>query len=98
MAFELPDGSLVTVGGRFLSRDGRVAVIAFHSLEDRAIKQRFADLANPCTCPVDLPVCGCGNRPLMSLVTRRPLRPSPGEIARNPRARSARLRVAQRLP
>jgi 16S rRNA (cytosine1402-N4)-methyltransferase len=71
---------------------GRVAVISFHSLEDRAVKQRFATLAHPCTCPPDLPVCGCGKQPQVSIVTRRP-----HELSKNPRARSARLRVAERL-
>lgn len=76
---------------------GRVAVIAFHSLEDRAVKQAFARLANPCTCPPSLPVCACGREPLVSLITRRPLRPSREEQATNPRSRSARLRVAERV-
>jgi len=76
---------------------GRVAVIAFHSLEDRAVKQAFSRLANPCTCPPGLPVCVCGRTPSVSLITRRPLRPSPEEQESNPRCRSARLRVAERV-
>lgn len=80
-----------------LKPGGRVAVISFHSLEDRVVKQRFSTLAHPCTCPPDLPVCGCGRQPQVSIVTRRPLRPSPHELSKNPRARSARLRVAERL-
>jgi len=76
---------------------GRVAVIAFHSLEDRAVKQAFAQLANPCTCPPGLPYCCCGRQPVLSLVTRRPLRPGVAELSVNPRSRSARLRVAERL-
>lgn len=76
---------------------GRVAVIAFHSLEDRAVKQAFSRLANPCTCPPGLPVCVCGRKPSLSLVTRRPLRPSREEQQGNPRSRSARLRVAERV-
>lgn len=90
--------------GRFLDTftealrpGGRVAVIAFHSLEDRAVKQAFARLANPCTCPPGLPVCVCGRTPQVSLVTRRALRPSREEQTANPRARSARLRVAERV-
>jgi 16S rRNA (cytosine1402-N4)-methyltransferase len=76
---------------------GRVAIISFHSLEDRAVKERFAQLANPCTCPPGLPICGCGREPQLSVVTGRPLRPRQEETAANPRARSARLRVAERL-
>ena len=76
---------------------GRAVVIAFHSLEDRAVKQRFAQLATPCVCPPALPLCACGRRPTVRLVFRRALRPSDDEIARNPRARSARLRAAERV-
>ena len=72
-------------------------MIAFHSLEDRAVKQAFARLANPCTCPPGLPVCVCGRTPLVSVVTRRPLRPTMQEQTENPRSRSARLRVAERV-
>jgi 16S rRNA (cytosine1402-N4)-methyltransferase len=76
---------------------GRVAVIAFHSLEDRAVKQGLARLARPCTCPPRLPVCACGRRPTVLEVTHRPLRPSPEELTTNARARSARLRAAERV-
>jgi len=76
---------------------GRIAVITFHSLEDRAVKQRFVRMANPCTCPPTLPVCCCGKQPRLALVTRRPLRPDEAEVEANPRARSGKLRVAQRI-
>jgi 16S rRNA (cytosine1402-N4)-methyltransferase len=76
---------------------GRVAIIAFHSVEDRLVKEGLARLAHPCTCPPNLPVCGCGLQPTMAVVTRRPLRPGQQELDANPRARSARLRVAERL-
>ena len=76
---------------------GRVAFISYHSLEDRAIKHRFRALANRCTCPPQLPVCGCGNEDLVRVVTPRPVRPTDAEVERNPRSRSARLRVAEKL-
>ncbi len=76
---------------------GRVAIIAFHSLEDRAVKRRFAKLANPCTCPPGLPVCACGLEPTVSLLTRKPRRPLDDEVAENPRSRSARLRAVEVL-
>jgi 16S rRNA (cytosine1402-N4)-methyltransferase len=76
---------------------GRVAVIAFHSLEDRAVKERFARLAHPCTCPPGLAVCGCGRTPTVRLLTRRAVKPSASEESANPRARSARLRAAEVL-
>jgi 16S rRNA (cytosine1402-N4)-methyltransferase len=75
---------------------GRLVVIAFHSLEDRAVKQSLRRLAHPCTCPPGLPVCACGRRPVVLEVTHRPLRPRPEELAVNARARSARLRAAER--
>jgi 16S rRNA (cytosine1402-N4)-methyltransferase len=75
---------------------GRVAVIAFHSLEDRIVKQRFVKAAKGCICPPDLPVCGCGRTPEFRLVTSRAVRPHTEEISVNPRAASARLRVVQR--
>jgi 16S rRNA (cytosine1402-N4)-methyltransferase len=75
---------------------GRVAVIAFHSLEDRMVKQRFVKSAKGCICPPDLPVCGCGRTPEFRLVTSKAVRPNAEEIATNPRSASARLRVVQR--
>jgi 16S rRNA (cytosine1402-N4)-methyltransferase len=75
---------------------GRVAVISFHSLEDRMVKQRFVQSAKGCICPPDLPVCGCGRTPEFRLVTNRAVKPHAEEIAVNPRAASARLRVVQR--
>lgn len=75
---------------------GRVAVISFHSLEDRIVKQTFADFARPCQCPPDLPVCRCGRQPVVNILTRRPVVPGDDEVAGNPRARSAKLRVAER--
>lgn len=76
---------------------GRLAVIAYHSLEDRQVKQFFRRLADPCTCPPGLPVCRCGAVPTLRILTKRPVRPDAAETTRNPRARSARLRVGERL-
>jgi 16S rRNA (cytosine1402-N4)-methyltransferase len=75
---------------------GRVAVISYHSLEDRPVKRALAGLARPCHCPPRLAVCVCGKKPLVDLLTPKALRPSEGEVAANPRARSARLRAAAR--
>jgi 16S rRNA (cytosine1402-N4)-methyltransferase len=82
---------------RLLSPGGRVAVISFHSLEDRIVKRFFAAQARGCTCPPDLPVCVCGKEPTLRLVTRKAVRPAPAETAANPRAASARLRVAMKV-
>jgi 16S rRNA (cytosine1402-N4)-methyltransferase len=76
---------------------GRIAVISYHSLEDRMVKRRFAAGATGCVCPPDLPVCGCGRTAALRLLTRRPLVPGEAEVAANPRARSARLRAAEKL-
>ena len=75
---------------------GRIAVIAFHSLEDRIVKRTFLDLAGRCTCPRDLPVCACGRPDLLKSLHRRPIRPGAQEELDNPRSRSARLRSAER--
>ncbi len=79
---------------RLLRPGGRIAVISFHSLEDRIVKRFFAAEARGCTCPPDLPICVCGKEPTLRLATRKAIRPSPAETAENPRASSARLRVA----
>jgi 16S rRNA (cytosine1402-N4)-methyltransferase len=76
---------------------GRLAAIAFHSLEDRQVKRFLADRARGCVCPPDLPVCVCGRHPEAELLTRRALAPSAGELAANPRSRSAHLRAARKL-
>jgi 16S rRNA (cytosine1402-N4)-methyltransferase len=73
---------------------GRLAVVSFHSLEDRIVKRFFAAQARGCTCPPDLPICVCGQEPTLRLAVRKAVRPSPSEAAENPRASSARLRVA----
>jgi len=83
-------------GVRCLAPGGRIAVIAFHSLEDRIVKQTLRRLAHPCICPPNLPACACGRRPLVTLLSRRAIVATPEECADNPRARSARLRVAER--
>jgi 16S rRNA (cytosine1402-N4)-methyltransferase len=73
---------------------GRLAVIAFHSLEDRIVKHFLRDRERGCTCPPDFPVCVCGHEPELRAIQRRPIRPGQAEIAANPRAASARLRAA----
>jgi 16S rRNA (cytosine1402-N4)-methyltransferase len=82
---------------RLLRPGGRMAVISFHSLEDRRAKRFFADRARGCICPPDLPVCVCGRTPEAELINRRATRPSAGEIAQNPRARAGKLRAALKL-
>jgi 16S rRNA (cytosine1402-N4)-methyltransferase len=81
-----------------LKPGGRVAVITFHSLEDRICKQIFAKYVKTCTCPPDFPMCVCGARGVLRLVNRKPIEPGAEEIAANPRARSAKLRIAEKLP
>lgn len=80
-----------------LAPGGRLAVITFHSLEDRIVKSAFRRAAQGCTCPKDFPVCVCGKTPKIKLVARKPMLPSMEEIAQNPRARSAKLRVCEKL-
>ena len=76
---------------------GRLVVISFHSLEDRIVKRFFRQESKDCICPPEVPVCACGHRARLRVLTRKPVRPDPDEVARNPRARSARLRAAERL-
>jgi len=87
----LPDAVRMLRGG------GRLAVISFHSLEDRIVKRFLRDQARGCICPPDFPICTCGHEPVVRELTRRPLRPSPRELASNPRAASARLRAAVKV-
>lgn len=80
-----------------LAPGGRVAVITFHSLEDRICKQMFAKFVGKCTCPPDFPMCVCNNKGILKLVNRKPITASEKELAYNPRARSAKLRIAEKL-
>ncbi|GAM09520.1 ribosomal RNA small subunit methyltransferase H [Geobacter sp. OR-1] len=79
-----------------LRSGGRIVVISFHSLEDRIVKQFFRDKATGCRCPKGLPVCACGGKPVLKVLTGRPVMASDGEIASNPRSRSAKLRAAEK--
>jgi 16S rRNA (cytosine1402-N4)-methyltransferase len=81
-----------------LRPEGRLAAISFHSLEDRRVKRFLADRTRGCICPPDLPVCGCGRTPEAELVSRRAIAASAGEVEQNPRAKSAHLRAARKLP
>ena len=76
---------------------GRLAVITFHSLEDRIVKRKLRELSTGCTCPPEFPVCVCGKKPKMELLTRKPIVSGEQELQENPRARSAKLRVARKL-
>lgn len=80
-----------------LKPGGRLCVIAFHSLEDRIVKNCFKRLQNPCTCPPRLPVCVCGKKPVIRLINRKPITAGEEELKQNPRARSATLRIAEKL-
>ncbi|MFQ5854498.1 MAG: 16S rRNA (cytosine(1402)-N(4))-methyltransferase RsmH [Anaerolineae bacterium] len=80
-----------------LKPDGRLAIISFHSLEDRIVKQFFRESERDCICPPELPACVCGHEPTLRVLTRKPITPSADEIGRNPRSRSAKLRVAARV-
>lgn len=79
-----------------LNPGGRLAVITFHSLEDRIVKNTFADLASGCTCPKEFPVCVCGGKPQGKIITRKPITAAEEELEQNPRARSAKLRVFEK--
>lgn len=80
-----------------MDEGGRIAIITFHSLEDRIVKQTFAAAAKGCTCPKDFPICVCGKKPKLKLVHSKPILPGKAELAENPRSHSAKLRVAEKL-
>ena len=80
-----------------LAPGGRLCIITFHSLEDRIVKQTFHRLEHPCTCPPEFPVCVCGKKPTIRVITRKPILPSEEELEFNPRARSAKLRILEKL-
>ena len=82
---------------RWLAPGGRIVVMSYQSLEDMIVKETFSELSRGCTCPPDLPVCVCGNVPVLKVVTRKPLVPSEEELRSNPRARSVKVRVARKL-
>ena len=88
---------MLNAAAEHLNTGGRLAVISFHSLEDRIIKKTMQELATGCTCPPNFPVCVCGKTPKMKLISRKPITPGDGELTENPRARSAKLRVAEKL-
>lgn len=80
-----------------LNPKGRLAIISFHSLEDRIVKNIFRENARGCICPPDFPQCRCGNKPKVKIITKNPVTPDPGEIKENPRSRSAKLRVCEKI-
>ena len=82
---------------KLLAPGGRIAIITFHSLEDRIVKQTYAELAKGCDCPKSLPICVCGKKPEVDVLTRKPILPSVEEIESNPRSRSAKLRIAEKI-
>ena len=91
----LSDGLAAAV--QLLSPEGRLVVISYHSLEDRVVKTFMVRESSGCVCPPAVPVCVCGHQPLIGLVRRRVIKPSAQEVRRNPRSRSAKMRVASRL-
>lgn len=90
-------GRTVKDAVNLLAPGGRLAIITFHSLEDRAVKEAFAELAQGCTCPRDFPICVCGKKPQIRIVSKKPIVSSPEELKDNPRAHSAKLRVAEKI-
>lgn len=88
---------LINEGIPKLRSGGRMAVITFHSLEDRLVKNAFRTLENPCTCPKDIPVCVCGKKPVVRVITRKPILPGARELEINTRSHSAKLRVCEKL-
>ena len=88
---------MIDTAARALVKGGRIAIISFHSLEDRPVKTAFKELSTGCTCPRDFPVCVCGKKPVIKEVSKKPILPSEDELRENPRSRSAKLRIAEKL-
>ena len=88
---------MVKAAAQYLNPGGRLAVITFHSLEDKIIKNLMRELSQGCTCPPDFPVCVCGKKPILRVIPRKPIVPDEIELQNNPRARSAKLRIAEKL-
>lgn len=82
---------------RRLKKGGRIAILTFHSLEDRIVKEAFKELENPCTCPGNFPVCVCGRKPEIKIITRKPITASEEELEYNSRSKCAKLRIAEKL-
>ncbi|NTW72193.1 MAG: 16S rRNA (cytosine(1402)-N(4))-methyltransferase RsmH [Eubacteriaceae bacterium] len=80
-----------------LNPGGRLCMITFHSLEDRIVKRAFKEMENPCQCPSDFPICQCGKKPEIKIITKKPIYPTEVELEKNPRSRSAKLRIAEKL-
>lgn len=88
---------LIKSASKSLISSGRIAIISFHSLEDRIVKQSYRSLASGCTCPRDFPVCVCNKKPIIKELTKKPILPSDAELNENPRSRSAKLRIAEKI-
>ncbi len=88
---------VIESAARRLATSGRIAIISFHSLEDRIVKQTYKSLSVGCTCPRDFPICVCGKRPLIKEISKKPVLPTEEELLENPRARSAKLRIAEKI-
>ena len=88
---------LINAAANALTSTGRIAIISFHSLEDRLVKQEYKALSSGCTCPRDFPVCVCGKKPTIKEISKKPILPSEDELTNNPRSRSAKLRIAEKI-
>ena len=88
---------MILSAAKYMATGGRIAIISFHSLEDRLVKLSYKELAQGCTCPRDFPICVCGKKPQIKEVTKKPILPTEDELLNNPRSRSAKLRIAEKI-